>query len=35
MIVALVVVGLVFIVFAVWLWCAIKLSSQFRDNDEK
>lgn len=35
MIITLICVGLVFIVMAVWLWCAVKLSSQFRDNDEE
>lgn len=35
MIITLICVGLVFIVMAVWLWCAVKLSSKFKDNDEK
>lgn len=35
MIIALICIGLVFIVMAVWLWCAVKLSSKFRDNDEE
>lgn len=35
MMAALICIGLVFIVMVVWLWCAIKLSSKFRDNDEK
>lgn len=35
MVAILIVVGLVMLVFGTWLWCAVKLSSQFRDNDEK